>query len=138
MEGFGFSHAALTGITPSPIDKKGEKRKDFVKTALGAEDRITWKTYASVSELCSEYPHAQIVSIEAGVGGVPLSLGVSSTSKDDTYICIFGSEVDGVSAEALAATKETWYVEMYGTKESFNVSVTAGIVLYELSQHIHK
>lgn len=138
MEGFGFSEVALIGITPSPIDKKGEKRKDFIKTALGAEERIAWKSYATISEVCSEYPDAQVISIEAGVGGVPLSLGVGSISANATYVCIFGSEVDGVSAEALALTQETWYIRMYGTKESFNVSVTAGIVLYELSRHIHK
>ena len=138
MEGFGFNEVALIGITPSPIDKKGEKRKDFIKTALGAEDRVSWKSYATIAEVRSEYPGARIISIEAGIGGVSLSDGVERIHTDSTYICVFGSEVDGVSTEVISNTEETWYIQMHGTKESFNVSVAAGVVLYELSRHIHK
>lgn len=136
MEGLGFSEAALVGITPTPLDPRGVKRKDFIKTALGAEDRIMWTYYQNISEVLELYNGATVIAIEEGIGGVPLHAGVKkiNPNSQDTYICILGSEVDGISGEASQRANETWYIEMYGTKESFNVSVAAGIVLYELKQ----
>lgn len=134
MEGFGILDVVLVGITPTPIDVRGNKRLDFKKTALGSEDRVRWEYFEHIDNVFTHYQEAHIVAIENGAGGMPLDIGIANIDQNQTYIFIFGSEVDGVSEAVLAHAHETWFIEMYGTKESFNVSVVAGIVLYSLSK----
>ncbi len=132
LEGFGFAEAALIGITPTPLDKKGLKRKDFIKTALGAEDRIHWSYFETTSEFLATYPEHTVLSLEKTNSAEDISLLQSHVDKNKNYIFFFGSEVDGVSSEVIEVSEHTYMIPMSGTKESFNVSVAAGIALYLL------
>jgi 23S rRNA (guanosine2251-2'-O)-methyltransferase len=132
MEGFGFTHAVLIGITPTPVDKHGNARKDFHKTALGAENRIEWKYYETVEDFISTHPGTVIAAIEIEPTAKNIR-EIHSLQEMHSLAILFGAEVDGVSAKGIqAAGQNIFHIPMLGQKESFNVSVAAGIVLYEL------
>ncbi len=131
-EGFGFKHFALIGITPTPLDKKGQKRKDFHKTALGAEDSVTWEYLESTEQLIEKYPDFEVVSLELTESAEDISTLKTSFSPEKNYIMILGSEVDGVSSYAIERSAHVLKIPMSGIKESFNVSVSAGICMYVL------
>lgn len=155
-EGFGFDNFALIGITPTPIDKNGSKRKDFIKTALGAEDRINWKYFESSKDILDEYSNNIIISLEINQNSediknikkyilqiqksenINTKETLDNTNKEEKVaetieknILIFiGSEVDGVSKEILEISDKIYHIPMHGEKESFNVSIATGIMMY--------
>jgi 23S rRNA (guanosine2251-2'-O)-methyltransferase len=132
MEGFGFAHAALIGITPTPNDKHGNPRKDFHKTALGAENRIQWTYYETIQDFFDAHVSTTIIAIEMDNTSRTID-EIKSLKEEKSLAVVFGAEVEGVSPEALqAASSNIFHIPMHGHKESFNVSVAAGIVLYEL------
>lgn len=163
-EGFGIKDFALIGITPTPFDKFGTKRKDFIKTALGAEDRISFEYFENINPLLEKYKNEnrKIISIEISensedIKNLPKYLNsiLNNLSKNFQYdsnisdpnfsfhdssfeklnILVFlGSEVDGVSPEILKISDKIYHIPMHGEKESFNVSVAAGILMYLLKQ----
>ncbi len=130
-EGFGFKDYALIGITPTPLDKKGLKRKDFIKTALGAEDAVNWEYFETTAQLFEKYPNYKIISLELTDNAQDISY-LQKINTNENYIIIFGSEVDGVSDFALSHSQTAVKIPMSGIKESFNVSVSAGICMYVL------
>jgi tRNA G18 (ribose-2'-O)-methylase SpoU len=135
MEGFGLSDIVLLGITPTPLDKRGQKRKDFVKTALGAEDRINWSFVPTNEELRVKYPDAKVWCLERDESKSPLWKVLSEKSnEDETVLLIVGSEVDGVSKYWLDQADKVLTIPMIGEKESFNVTIAFGIALYELAR----
>ena len=131
-EGFGFRDFALIGITPTPQDKKGQKRKDFHKTALGAEDVVAWDYFETTEELLEKYPDFELISLEMRPSAQDISSLKEIYDPKRNYIVVFGSEVDGVRDYTLSRSKHVIKIPMSGTKESFNVSVTASICMYVL------
>ncbi len=135
MEGFGFNDVVLLGITPTPLDKRGLKRSDFVKTALGAEDRINWQYVATNEELRAKYPSALVWCLERNESKQPLWKTLEDKKNiQETILLIVGSEVDGVSDFWMKQADEVLTIPMMGEKESFNVTIAFGIALYELSR----
>ena len=133
-EGFGFKHFALVGITPTPFDKYGNKRKDFIKTALGSEDIVTWEYFETTENLFEEYKNFEIISIELSGKSVDLKNISGDLLQNKNYIVVLGSEVEGVSKTALDCSSAIYHIPMHGIKESFNVGVTAGIVMYAIQE----
>ena len=116
----------LCGITAKP------PHKDIHKTALGATDSVEWEyaedTLALVRLLKSE--GKAIVSIEQAEESV--SLEGFKTKSDTTYAIIFGNEVKGVSQEVVSASDYIVEIPQYGTKHSLNISVSCGLVIWDL------
>ena len=133
-DGFGLQNFALIGITPTPTDKNGQKRKDFIKTALGAEDSISWEYFETTESLVEKYPSHEIMSIELTETSDDICKINDYIKKDNNYIIFLGSEVDGVNPFTLARSEKIFHIPMFGHKESFNVSVAAGIVMYEIKK----
>jgi tRNA G18 (ribose-2'-O)-methylase SpoU len=113
----------LCGITATPPNK------EISKSALGATDSVQW-TYMNSSQLAIEE------CINEGFS--PVCVEQTSESKvledffpDGPTVLIFGNEVNGVSLEALALCSAAIEIPQFGTKHSFNVSVCAGMVLYD-------
>ncbi|MCM1177460.1 MAG: RNA methyltransferase [Bacteroidales bacterium] len=104
------------------------------KSALGAEDSVEWEHYDrtmdAVSVLRSE--GYTIISVEQTVGSV--SLDRLSLAEDARYALVFGNEVDGVDQEVVDASDFSVEIPQFGTKHSLNVSVSAGIVLWQFRQ----
>ena len=128
-EGAGVEHLYLIGYTPAPTDRFGRAQPDIKKTALGAEEMVPWthiETYDGFLEemrSCDVY----IVAVEQGSE----ARSYVEVSKEKDVVFIFGNEVDGVSEELLRGSNEVVELPMYGKKESLNVSVATGIVLYQ-------
>ena len=123
----GIDRIILAGHTPEPIDRFGRKRKDIAKTALGAEESVSWE---KVNDL---------VSYLKGVKGVVCVIEQTSKSKNyreykketgDTYF-VFGNEVEGVSMDVCNMANSIYEIPMSGEKESLNVSVAVGVLLFE-------
>ncbi|MDQ5957175.1 MAG: hypothetical protein QG614_150 [Patescibacteria group bacterium] len=136
-EGFGFEDFGLIGITPTPLDKHNNKRKDFVKTALGAEDRIKWEFFENTNSLFEQYKDYKIISLEINQQSEDIvNIGeFIKNNQEQNFLLFLGSEVDGVSKEILNISERVYHIPMKGQKESFNVSVAAGIILYILNQN---
>ncbi len=116
----------LCGITAKP------PHKDIHKTALGATDSVDWEyvenTIDLVEKLKSENVH--IASIEQAEDSV--SLEKFNTKENTTYAIIFGNEVKGVSQEVVSASDTVIEIPQYGTKHSLNISVSCGVVVWDL------
>ena len=128
--GLGVHKIILCGITPTPLDKKGEKRKDFAKVALGSEEGIVWEYRPESLEVVREYKTKsfRIISLEQDERSVDYKQ--VSTVVDTLFV--IGSEVDGVQKEILALSDTIVEVPMLGLKESLNVTIAFGIVGYKL------
>jgi 23S rRNA (guanosine2251-2'-O)-methyltransferase len=129
-EAAGVSHVYLSGYTPQPIDRFGRPQKDISKTALGAEGMLPWTYAKSPAQLIARLKKDgwRVVAVEQG----------AHASDYRTYqlggptAFLFGNEVRGVSPSLLARCDAAVEIPMYGKKESLNVSVAAGVVLFQL------
>ncbi len=126
----GVGRIILCGITPTPLDKKGERRKDFAKVALGAEDIISW-------EYCETTLEAMSLLKKEGYYCIALEQDKNSTDYKDVSVdgkdnvaFVIGAEVDGVSHEVTKMCDVIAEIPMLGTKESLNVTIATGVVLY--------
>jgi len=126
----GVNRMYLTGYTPLPIDRFGRPQKDIAKTALGAQEYISWETndiQVILKKLKSE--GFSIVSIEQD----PRSVSVYTYNAPKKVAYIFGNEVRGVSKQLRDKSDTIVEIPMHGKKESLNVSVTVGVVLFVLN-----
>ncbi|OGD67133.1 hypothetical protein A2442_01920 [Candidatus Campbellbacteria bacterium RIFOXYC2_FULL_35_25] len=126
----GVSKIFLTGYTPSPTDRFGRARKDISKSALGAEKNIPWEHLPKVSELLRELKEQkiQIVAVEQSKD----SIDYKKLKINKSTAFIFGNEVDGVDKSILGDVDKIIEISMLGKKESLNVSVSAGVVLFRV------
>ena len=101
------------------------------KTALGAEDSVKWRyfeeTLSAVEELKAE--GYTVFSIEQAENSI--SLESIKLDKNKKYAVILGHEVHGVQQSVIDASDGCIEIPQYGTKHSLNVSVTAGIVIWD-------
>ncbi|MCG8581317.1 MAG: RNA methyltransferase [Bacteroidales bacterium] len=116
----------LCGITATPPNK------EIHKTALGAEDSMDWSYMERTEDAIDQLK-------EAGYTICSLEQVESSTSlidfqphKDQRIALVLGNEVKGVQQKVVDLSDVCLEIPQYGTKHSFNVSVSAGIALWEL------
>lgn len=115
----------LCGITAKP------PHKDIQKTALGATESVDWEYIEEISEAIKSLKKSgfTIVSIEQTENAVELQNVTIEAKKK--YAIIFGNEVKGVQQEVVNQSDYCIEIPQFGTKHSFNISVSAGIVLWE-------
>jgi tRNA G18 (ribose-2'-O)-methylase SpoU len=120
----------LCGYTPRP------PHRDINKTALGATETVSWhhaeQGYHAVDHLKSE--GYRIFAVEQVEKSIPLH--EFSFNSTDKIAVVFGNEVTGVSANILERCDGFLEIPQYGMKHSLNVSVAAGIVLWELIRRL--
>ena len=115
----------LCGISCVPPNK------ELQKTALGAQLSVPWKYFKETTEAIAELRSEgyEIISVEQAENSTLLQdFRVEDGKK---YAFVFGNEVHGVADEVIAQSDVCLEIPQYGTKHSFNVSVTCGIVLWE-------
>lgn len=125
----GVAKLYLVGYTPTPIDRFGRTRKDLSKVALGAEQDVPWEYYKTITPLL-RILRAQKISVVA-VEQDKRSIDYRNYKHHGAVAFIFGNEVNGVSRKVLAGCNAIIEIPMRGKKESLNVSVSAGIVLFQ-------
>ena len=124
----GVSKIYLTGHTCAPLDRFGRIRKEIAKTALGAEKYVSWEHHASPTRLISRLKKEgwDIVGIEQDAHARDYRV---FKIKNRT-VFVFGNEVRGLSKDLRKKCDALVEIPMHGKKESLNVSVVAGIVLF--------
>lgn len=124
-DGFAVEQIFLCGITAQP------PHREIEKTALGATQSIDWAYFADISEAITKLKEDgyRIIAIEQASGSVMLN--EFNPPADEKYALIFGNEVNGVSEEAMLLIDTCIEIPQFGTKHSFNIVVSAGIVLWD-------
>ncbi len=116
----------LCGITATPPNK------EIHKTALGATETVTWEHHESVLEVITNLKKEKITTLAIEQVESAVFLQDFAVEKDKKYALIFGNEVYGVAQEAVALCDGCIEIPQLGTKHSLNISVSAGIVVWEL------
>jgi tRNA G18 (ribose-2'-O)-methylase SpoU len=124
----GVSKIYLSGYSPTPLDRFGFPRKDFAKSALGSELAVPWEVIENPEDFVVRIKKEgfTVVSVEQHA----TSIDYKQFTPGDKTLVILGNEVSGVSAEVLSLSDVITEIPMRGMKESLNISVSAGIVLY--------
>lgn len=129
-DALGIHKIFLCGVTPTPIDRFGRERNDLHKSALGAEKNVSWE-YNSSTLSCVEQLKEEgytVVCVEQSKKSIDYKI---VTPKNKTCF-IFGNEVEGITKDVLKKADQIVEVNMVGKKESLNVSVTFGIVMFRI------
>jgi tRNA G18 (ribose-2'-O)-methylase SpoU len=127
-DAFRLEAVYLCGITSTP------PHKEIHKTALGAENSVEWHYFNETTDAVKKLKQEGYFLI--GIEQVEGSTGLNTFHPDtkSKYAIIFGNEVKGVDQKVIDLCELCLEIPQFGTKHSFNVSVTAGIVLWELSK----
>lgn len=130
----GIDKIYLTGYTPAPVDRFGRKRGDLAKSALGAEDFVLWEQKKSLPALMRSLKREkfQIVAIEQDENSIDYRKLKSHKLKAKKLAFIVGPEVTGISKNILDKCDVIVEIPMKGKKESLNVSVACGVVLFAI------
>ena len=124
----GVEKIFLIGYTPTPVDRFGRAQAEITKTSLGASEEIGWEHLSETTDLVKKLQAEGVIVV--AVEQCPESVTLKEFVVPDKVAYIVGNEVGGVDAETLKIVDTIVDIPMLGKKESLNVSVTAGIVLY--------
>jgi len=116
----------LCGITAAP------PHKDIHKTALGSTESVDWEYVENTLDLIKRLKSEKIkiLSIEQAENSTLLN---AFTPEGDTrYAIVFGNEVKGISQDVVNSSDKVIEIPQYGTKHSLNISVSAGVVIWDL------
>lgn len=127
-DGAGVSKMYLTGYTPAPIDRFGRVQTDIEKTSLGATHTVSWEAVENIEEVLDRLQKDgyEVVAVEQH----RRSKHYKNHQLKEKTAFVFGNEVEGVQAQMLERADAVLEVPMYGQKESLNVSVAAGVILF--------
>ncbi|RFZ85447.1 TrmH family RNA methyltransferase [Mucilaginibacter terrenus] len=124
-DGFAATAVYLCGITAQP------PHREIEKTALGATQSVHWEYFEDVTAALNQLRNDgyKIVAVEQAENSTMLN--EFTPAAGENYALIFGNEVNGVSDEAMQMIDTCLEIPQFGTKHSFNIVVSAGIVLWD-------
>jgi 23S rRNA (guanosine2251-2'-O)-methyltransferase len=124
-DGFSVEKVVLCGITAQP------PHREIEKTALGATQSVDWEHEENTLVAIEKYRKLgyKIVAIEQAQNSIMLN--TYQPKLEEKYVLIFGNEVNGVSDEVMKQIDECIEIPQFGTKHSFNIVISAGIVLWD-------
>jgi len=125
----------LTGFTPTPMDRFGRAQKEIAKTALGAEHTIPWEYAATPTSFIKRLKEEgwRIVGVEQD----SRAIDYRTLTLDRPTLFILGNEVTGISPSLRKQCDTLVEIPMHGKKESLNVGVAAGVVLFSSLQPLN-
>ena len=134
----GVSQIILSGYTPAPLDRFNIPRKDLAKVSLGAEKTVPWTQIKSLPTAIKHLKHegCMIVAVEQDKRAT--SLFDFRPPKNKKLALVLGNEVRGLSKTSLKLVDAIVEIPMHGKKESLNVSVAAGVVVFMLARNIRE
>lgn len=120
----------LCGITATP------PHREIQKTALGATESVKWKYFSDTAEAVRELKSSgyKIIGIEQAEGSI--ALDKFRADKNTRYALVFGHEINGVDQDIINECDYVVEIPQFGTKHSFNITVSVGIVLWELNKNL--
>jgi 23S rRNA (guanosine2251-2'-O)-methyltransferase len=124
-DGFAVNKVCLCGITAQP------PHREIEKTALGATQSVNWEYFETPLQAVQHLRNEgyQIIAIEQAENSTMLN--TFAPLQTEKYALIFGNEVNGVSDEVMEVIDTCIEIPQFGTKHSFNIVVSAGIVLWD-------
>ena len=126
----GIDAIILSGYSPTPLDRFGRVRSDMAKSALGAEQSVPWETSEHIIETIKDLKSNGYTVI--GLEQDPRSVDYKTIPKTPNMVFIIGTETTGMESELLDLCDTIAEIPMHGSKESLNVSVSAGVLLYRV------
>lgn len=131
-DAFALHGLCLCGITATPPSP------EIHKTALGAEDTVAWTYHADTLEavIALKREGYKLLAVEQVEGST--SLSDLTLSPNDKVALVMGNEVKGVRQEVIDICDGAIEIPQYGTKHSLNVSVSAGIVMWEVQKALRQ
>lgn len=153
-DAIGVSKIILCGYTPAPIDRFGRENKKLLKSSLGAEKFVPWEraenfgaTVADLKNQKNSFPDFLVVGVEQSKNSIDYRKVKQLAACSKHLVLVFGNEVDGLSQDDLNLCDMVAEIPIRGLtvkhdnhpkrgksgKESLNVAVAAGIVLYSLA-----
>lgn len=127
-DAFNVEKIYLCGITAQP------PHREIHKTALGATETIDWEYREDINELVSELKNSGIAVCSIEQAEKTVLLHEIPALKEEKFALVFGNEVDGVDQSVIDSSDYILEIPQFGTKHSLNVSVCAGIVLWEFAK----
>ena len=129
-DAFGIEHIALCGISATPPNR------EIHKTALGSELSVGWSYYPTTAECVEKLRNEgyQIIAIEQIEGATMLDK--FSAKPNTKYALVFGNEVEGVDQRIADMVDGAIEIPQVGIKHSLNVSVSAGVLMWELFRQL--
>ena len=118
----------LCGITATPPNA------EIHKSALGAEFSIDWSYYKETTEAVEELKQAGYIILAIEQAHDSINMDTFKAEKGKKYAVILGNEVKGVQQSVIDLSDDCLELPQFGTKHSLNVSVTAGIVIWEFAK----
>lgn len=116
----------LCGITGTPPNK------EIQKTALGATESVAWKHFKTTLDAVKELNEQNYIVYAIEQAESAIMLNNFLPSKKQKIAIIFGNEVKGVDQEVIDASKDVIEIPQLGTKHSLNISVSVGVVMWDL------
>ena len=115
----------LCGITAKP------PHREIQKTAIGATESVNWEYMEDAISIIHRYKKEgyTIISVEQTSNSIALG---NYNWKNEKVLLVFGNEIDGVHQKIIDLSDFSLEIPQWGTKHSFNITVSAGIVLWDL------
>ena len=128
----GINKIYLVGYTPCPLDRFGRKRGDLTKSALGAEEFVSWEHRKTIFPLLTKLKKDNflIIAIEQDEKSVDYKKLKAKSHKLKAFLV--GAEVTGIPKNVLQKCDIIAEIPMRGKKESLNASVACGVALFEI------
>jgi tRNA G18 (ribose-2'-O)-methylase SpoU len=127
-DAFNVEKIILCGITAQP------PHRDIQKTALGATESVTWEYHASITDVVAQLQAANVCVCSIEQAEKTVELQQINALPEQRFALVFGNEVDGVDQAVIDQSNYIIEIPQFGTKHSLNVSVCAGIVLWEFAK----
>jgi len=115
----------LCGITAQP------PHKEITKSAIGATDSVEWEYHEKVTSCIGELKKENYTILGIEQTNESIQLDKYQIISDAKYALIFGNEVNGISDDLLPMIDDALELPQFGTKHSLNISVCAGIVIWD-------
>ncbi|WP_224483965.1 RNA methyltransferase [Robertkochia aurantiaca] len=122
----------LCGITATP------PHKDIHKTALGATESVSWEYFEDTLELVEQLKKENVETIALEQAEGAQELQNFSPEKGKRYAFVLGNEVKGVAQKVVSAVDRVIEIPQYGTKHSLNISVSAGVLVWDVVSKMRK
>jgi len=127
-EAVGINKIYLTGYTPTPLDRFGRIRKDLAKSALGAQNFVSWEQRKNIFLLLFKLKSEKFLIV--GIEQAKNSVDYKKVKLQHKNAFIVGAEVTGIPKNILEKCDLIAEIPMRGKKESLNVSVACGVALF--------
>ena len=132
-DAFKIEKIYLCGITATPPNRK------ITKTAIGATESVDWEYYENINDLVSELKNNEtmIWAVEQTENSKMLSK-MENIDGNKKHALVFGNEINGVKQDVINSCNNVIEINQYGTKHSLNVSIAAGIVIWNFFKFLNK